>query len=513
MKADRYATASPPASSGGVEGHRLIIIGAGFAGLGAAHRLKQAGEHDFIILERADDVGGVWRENRYPGCACDVESHLYSFSFAPNPNWTRHFSPQPEIWAYLQDCANRFGLVSHLHLNEGVSALQWDEGAGEWAVETTRAKYRARLVVAAFGFLSEPAIPNLKGIEDFRGRVFHSATWPADFDPRGCRVAVVGTGASAIQLVPAIQPQVARLHVFQRTPPWVIPRPDGPISPRARRLYRMLPLLQKAVRLKIYVQRELFVLGFRHPALMKATQRAALRHLDESIQDSDLRRRLTPNYIMGCKRILLSNDFYPSLVQPNVEVVTAGIREVVAEGIVGSDGTCREVDTIIFGTGFQTVDPPFPHSVRGRDGRTLAEAWADSPKSYMGTTVSGFPNFFIMPGPNTGLAHSSVIYMTEAQIEHMLRVIKLMQKRRYDIVEPRASAQQRFTDEMDREMQGTVWTAGGCQSWYLDRTGRNSTLWPGYTFAFRRRAVRLQERDYEWRRAAERTQVQREVRS
>jgi cation diffusion facilitator CzcD-associated flavoprotein CzcO len=488
----------------GVEGserHRIVIIGAGFAGLGAAHRLEQAGETDFVILERADDAGGVWRENRYPGCAVDVESHLYSFSFALNPNWSRHFSPQAEIWDYLRDCVRRFGLAPHLRFNERVVHMAWDEAAGEWAIETNLGAYRAQIVVAAFGFLSEPAVPHLEGIEAFQGRVFHSAHWPAGFDLAGRRVAVIGTGASAIQIIPAIQPQVDRLYVFQRTPAWVMKRGDRPNSPRAMAAFRRFPILQKAARLKIYLQREILVLGFEHPGIMKFAERDARRHLEKSIRDPKLRERLTPHYTMGCKRILLSDDFYPSLTQPNVELVTAGIREVTASGIVTTDGACRMVDTIVFGTGFQVGDPPFPRCVHGVGGRTLAETWAGSPKATMGTMIAGFPNFFLMPGPNTGLGHNSVIYMTEAQIEHMLRVIRMMKRRGDDIVEPRAGAQERFVAWEDRALRGTVWNKGGCKSWYIDETGRNSAMWPGSTLAFRWRALRPNAADYEGRRA------------
>ena len=431
-----------------------------------------------------------------------ISNHTFIRSrCALNPDWTRRFSPQTEIWSYLQDCAHQFGLMPHLRFNESVMQMTWDEAAGEWAIDTNRGQYRARLVIAAFGFLSEPAIPRLEGMGTFEGQVFHSAQWPAGLDPRGLQIAVIGTGASAVQLVPAIQPEVARLYVFQRTAPWVMKRGDHAISPRAQRLYRGLPLLQKAMRLKIYLQREILVLGFKHPGIMKVAQRDALHHLEQSIRDPQFRKRLTPQYVMGCKRILLSDDYYPSLAQANVELVTAGIQGVTATGIVTTDGACREVDTIVFGTGFEVGDPPFPRCVHGTGGRTLAEAWSGSPKAYMGTMVAGFPNFFILSGPNTGLGHNSVIYMAEAQIEHVLRLLKNMKRRGYDIIEPRTGAQSRYVGEMDRAMRGTVWNAGGCRSWYLDRNGRNSAMWPGSTLSFRWRALHVQERDYEGRRA------------
>ena len=479
---------------------QVAIVGSGFGGLATAHYLKQAGVHDFLILERAGDVGGVWRDNSYPGCACDVQSHLYSFSFAPNPDWSRAFSPQAEIFAYLKRCAQDLGLMPHVRLNHEVKQARWDEASATWRIQTNQGEVRAQHLVGAFGSLSDPLIPKLPGVEAFKGEVFHSANWPQSFNPKGKRIAVVGTGASALQFIPAIQPNVARMHVFQRTPPWVLPRHDGPISARARALFRKLPWLQRLARAQVYVHREALALGFLHPRFMARTQAKALRHMHAAVKDPVLRRKLTPDYTLGCKRILISNTYYPSLAQANVEVVTEGVKQVTADGIVGQDGVCRPVDAIIYGTGFQTKDLPFTHLIHDGNGRSLASAWQGSPQAYMGTTVHGFPNLYLLHGPNIGLGHTSVVYMLEAQAKHIVGVVKLAQARGYDAVEPTASAQQRFLTRIEKMMRGTVWVAGGCESWYLDETGRNSSIWPGFTFSYAQAASQVTERDYAWRR-------------
>lgn len=484
---------------------KILIIGTGFGGIATAWHLKQAGEHDFVILERKGDVGGVWRDNGYPGCACDVQSHLYSFSFAPNPDWTQHFSPQPEIHAYLQKCARDFGLMPHIRFHHDVTRLDWKENAGEWVVQTSQGEFHAQHVVGAFGVLSDPEIPRINGIENFKGQVFHSATWPKDFDPKGKRVAVVGTGASALQFIPAIQPDVARMHVFQRTPPWVMPRHDGPIHAVTRLAYRHVPKLMQAERLRLYTQRESFVLGFRHPRLMKQAQKTALAHLNGAVKDPALRAKLTPDYTLGCKRILISNTYYPALAQGNVDVITDGVATVTPDSVIGQDGVERKVDTIIFGTGFKTRDLPFANYIHNDKGQTLSEAWAGSPKAYMGTTVHGFPNLYLLHGPNIGLGHTSVIYMFEAQAQHIVGVVKLADRKGVDIIEPSAAAQQKFLAKIEKDMKGTVWVAGGCSSWYLDSTGRASQLWPGFTFAYRKLATQIDEQDYAGRRAGVRT--------
>ena len=349
------------------------------------------------------------------------------------------------------------------------------------------------------GPLSEPSIPALPGLERFEGTTFHSATWDHDHDLDGERVAVIGTGASAIQFVPQIQPRVGRLHLFQRTAPWIMPRPDRPLKGWERRLYRAVPAAQLLMRAGIYWARESFVLGFRHPRAMRWAQRLALRHLHHQVRDPELRRKLTPSYRMGCKRVLISNDYLPALGRENVEVVTDAIREVRERSIVGADGSEREVDTIIFGTGFHVTDMPAAERVRGRDGRTLAEMWDGSPQAHLGTTVAGFPNLFFLVGPNTGLGHNSIVFMIESQCNYVLDALRLMEAEGAAELDVRPEAQAAYNARLQERMRGTVWTSGGCASWYLDARGRNTTLWPTFTWPFRERTRRLDPAQYELR--------------
>ena len=478
---------------------RVAIVGAGFGGLGTAIRLRQRGMDDFVILERAGEIGGTWRDNSYPGCACDVESHLYSFSFDLNPDWSRAFSPQPEIQEYLRRCAARHGVMPHVRLSHEVLDARWDDAAAHWRIRTTRGDWTASVLVLAQGALSDPSIPALPGLERFRGTVFHSARWNHAHDLAGERVAVIGTGASAIQLVPAIQPVVGKLSLFQRTPSWIIPRHDRAITATERRLFRRLRPLQRLLRLWLYLRHELFLVAFRHPRIARLVERYALRHLRASVPDPALRAKLTPRYTIGCKRILLSNDYLPAVTQPNVELVTEGIAEVRADAIVDGAGAVHPVDTIILATGFQPTTPPLAYHVHGRDGRTLADAWEGSPKAHAGTTFTGFPNLFMLMGPNTGLGHSSVVYMIEAQIAHVLGALDEMRRRGAAAIEPRPEAQAAWLAYVERKMRGTVWVAGHCASWYLDATGRNSTLWPDFTWRFRRRVARFRPAEYEMR--------------
>ncbi len=476
--------------------HDIAIVGSGFSGLGMAIRLKQEGMNDFVVLERADEVGGTWQANTYPGCACDVPSHLYSFSFAPNPGWTQTYSPQPEIWSYLRRCADTFGIRPHLRLGCAVESATWLAAERRWELETSQGTIRARVLVAGMGPLTEPRIPDIPGLDDFEGDVFHSARWNHDADLAGKRVASIGTGASAIQYVPAIQPVVEQLHVFQRTPPWVMPHSNRPISRHEQRLYRALPFLQRLMRGGIYATREMLVLGFVFsPRLMKVVERIARKHLERQISDPELRARVTPDYTIGCKRILPSNRWYRTLGKPNVELVTDGVSEVRARSIVAADGSEREVDAIVLGTGFQVTDIPAAQRIRGRGGRLLDDVWQGSPRAHLGSTVEGFPNLFFLLGPNTGLGHSSMVYMIESQIAHVMGALQLMRERGAATIEVRADAQDRYNAALERRLGGTVWNTG-CASWYLDRTGRNATIWPDWTWRFRRRTARLDPAEY-----------------
>jgi cation diffusion facilitator CzcD-associated flavoprotein CzcO len=476
----------------------IAIVGTGFSGLGMAIRLKQEGRDDFVVLERGSEVGGTWHYNTYPGCACDVPSHLYSYSFAPNPEWSQTYSPQPEIGAYLRRCADEFGIRPHIRLNTSVEAAEWLEDEGRWRIDTDKGEVLARVLVAGLGPLAEPKFPDIPGLESFEGNAFHSARWDHDHDLTGERVASIGTGASAIQLVPSIQRDVAKLHVFQRTAPWIFPHGNRPIRDWERRLYRRVPLAQKLVRGGVYAMRELAVLGFvKRPELMRVAERMAKRHMRSQISDPELLEKVTPDYTIGCKRILPSNRWYRALGKENVELVTDSIAEVRPHSIVTADGVEREVDTIIFSTGFHVADMPVGAMVRGRGGQTLDDLWQGSPRAHLGSTVPGFPNLFVMLGPNTGLGHSSMVYMIESQIAHVLGALREMDRRGSAAVEVRAEVVDRFNTRLEEQLDGTVWNTG-CASWYLDDTGRNATLWPDWTWKFRRRTARFDPNNYEF---------------
>ena len=474
----------------------VAIVGSGFSGLAMAARLKRSGREDFVILERAREVGGTWRDNTYPGCACDVPSHLYSFSFAPNPEWSSTFSPQPEIGAYLRRVADDEGLRPHVRFGCEVEGADWDPAAKRWRLQTSSGELSARVVVAAAGPLSEPKLPDVPGLRDFKGRVFHSASWDHDHDLSGERVAVVGTGASAIQFVPEIQPRVGQLHLFQRTAPWVLPRRARSLTRAERALYRRVPAAQRLMRKAIYWAREGFAIPILNARLSKHTRVLGLGHLRRQVPDPELRRKITPDYAPGCKRILISDDYYPALGRDNVEVVTEGVAEVREHSVVGADGSEREVDTIIFGTGFHVTDLPIAGRVRDGEGRSLAERWDGSPSALRGTTVAGYPNLFFLLGPNTGLGHNSVVYMAEAQVDYVLQALELADRSGAAAIEPTAEAERAWNEGVQRGMQGTVWTAGGCESWYTDSKGKNTTLWPDFSYRFRRELADLEPAEY-----------------
>ncbi|MEU3631647.1 flavin-containing monooxygenase [Streptomyces fradiae] len=492
-----------PDVRGDVREHvRVAVIGSGFGGLGAAVRLRREGITDFVVLERSDAVGGTWRDNSYPGCACDVPSHLYSFSFAPNPDWPRTFSGQPHIRAYLEHVTDTFGLRPHLRLNHEVLSARWDAGALRWEIATSRGALTADVVVSATGPLSDPRIPDVPGLDGFReagGKVFHSARWDHDYDLTGKRVAMIGTGASAIQIVPAIQPKTSRLTLFQRTPPWVMPRVDRAVTGAERWLHRQLPFTGKARRGLLWGIRELQVGAFtKRPEALGLVEALARANMHRAIKDPALRARLTPTYRIGCKRILLSNDYYPALARPNVDVVAAGLAEVRGRTAVGADGSEAEVDAIVFGTGFHVTDMPIADRVVGADGVTLAEAWKDGMEALRGATAAGFPNWMTIIGPNTGLGNSSMILMIESQLNYLadyMRRLDLLGEGR--ALTPRPAAVAAWNRRVQARMERTVWKSGGCDSWYLDANGRNTTLWPGTTSEFRRETRSVDLGEYE----------------
>ncbi len=489
------ATAPSPTRS--VRDVGVAIIGSGFAGLAMAIALKNRGERDFVVLERADEVGGTWRDNTYPGAACDVQSNLYSFSFAPNPDWPRSYSEQPEIQAYLESTTDRFGVREHCVFGADVTSARWDDAARRWHVRTTAGEFRARVLVSAAGALADPTYPDIPGLDTFAGTVMHSARWDHSHDLAGERVAVVGTGASAIQVVPAIQPVVDSVAVYQRTPAWVVPRTDHPVTPLMRRLYRFVPGLQKAVRAGLYLLREFLVIGLaKRRRFLKPVGRLARAHLHRQVRDPKLRTALTPDYTIGCKRILISNDYFPAVAAPNAELVTAGIAEVRPRSIVTTDGVERPTDTIVLATGFHVTDLPIAEKICGRDGRSLAEVWADGMVTNRSAAVAGFPNMFLLVGPNVGVGHTSMVYMIESQVAYVDSALRAMADEGLEVLETTPQAQEAYRDLIAEKSKDTVWLAGGCASWYLDKHGHNTTLWPDFTFRFRKLTKTLDRENY-----------------
>ncbi len=467
---------------------RVLVVGAGFGGLGTAIRLRQHGELDYAVIDKGAEVGGTWRDNTYPGAACDVPSQLYSFSFAPNREWSRSFSPQPEIQAYLRRVAGESGVLDRFWFGTALREARWDDASSCWQVVTSAGELRADVLVTASGGLSEPRMAQIDGLGSFAGDLFHSARWDHDVELTGKRVAVIGTGASSIQIVPELAKQVAHLDVYQRTAPWVIPRRDRAYSRLERLALRHLPGLRRLYRTAIYWTRECYVPGFTlDPRLAAPARKAALHNIAKAIDDPQLRARLTPSYALGCKRVLISNDYYPALARAHVDLVSDPVAKVTPTGIVTADGTERPVDAIVVATGFHATEPPIAAHLTGRDGRTLAEVWAaEGMAAYKGTTVHGFPNLFQVVGPNTGLGHSSMVLIIESQIAYVIDALATMRRRRLASVQPRAEAQRRWNADLQRRMRRTVWSSGGCSSWYLDSHGRNTTLWPRATFVFRR---------------------------
>ena len=474
----------------------VLVVGAGFAGLGAAIKLRQAGFHDFAVIEKSDRVGGTWRDNTYPGCSCDVPSTVYSFSFALKPDWSRAFAEQPEIQDYLEQVTREYDLDRTIHFGTELLDAQWSEQEQRWNIDTSQGRYSARVLIAGAGPLHEPNLPSVPGIDSFEGTVFHSARWKHDHDLNGKRVAVIGTGSSAIQFVPMIQPQVAQMYLFQRTAPWVIPKFDRKIADGEKALYERVPGAQWLVRQLLYHTLELVQLAQRRPRVMERIQRVAALHLKRQVKNPELRAAVTPHFTLGCKRLLLSNTYYPALQQPNAELVPHAVNEITPRGVIGADGVEREVDTIIFGTGFHVTDPPIAEHVRGADGRSMAETWKGSPRAYLGTSVTGFPNFFQLIGPNTGNGHTSAIVLIEAQLNYVLGALKTLRRRGLASVELKRDVQDSYNARVQEALAGTVWNAGGCRSYYLDRNGTNSTIYPWTTIDLRRRTARFREDEY-----------------
>jgi cation diffusion facilitator CzcD-associated flavoprotein CzcO/acetyl esterase/lipase len=478
---------------------RIAIVGAGFGGIGLAIRLKGEGFQDFTILEKADGVGGVWRANTYPGAACDVPSHLYSFSFEPKPDWTRRYSPQQEILEYLEGCVARHRLEPHIRFGVEVARADFDADAAVWRVTTTEGEeIEADVLVTATGQLSLPATTRIAGTERFSGAIFHSAQWDHDLDLAGKRVAVIGTGASTIQIVPAIAESVAQLDVYQRSAPYVIEKRDRAFRGWEKRLFRLFPPARLYQRFKEWLFFELFVSAFNQfKPLGRLGVQLFERNLERQVSDPELRRALTPDpdHVLGCKRVLISADYYATFERPDVELVTQGVRELTERGVVAEDGTERPTDVVVLSTGFQTTRFLAPMEIRGEEAVDLNEVWRDGAKAYLGMTVAGFPNLFVMYGPNTNLGSGSIIYQLESQMNYIVDATRRLATEG-GALDVRREVQRAFDREVQERLSTSVWQTG-CSNWYVDENGRDSQNWPGFTLEYRRRTRRLDPRDYQ----------------
>lgn len=477
----------------------VVIIGSGFGGLGMAIQLRKAGIHSFLILEKADRVGGTWRDNTYPGAACDVQSHLYSFSFEPKHDWSRKFGRQAEIHAYMEHCVAKYGLAPHLRFNAEVTAACFEESSGKWVINLRSGeRLRSNVLITATGQLNQPAYPSLRGIETFTGKTFHSAQWDHDYDLTGKRVAVIGTGASAIQFVPQIAPKVKSLKLFQRSAAWVISKPDRPFKSWEQALFDRLPLADRAYRSLIYWKNESRALAFtRFDRLLDLFALEARALAWRYVKDPAKRKKLIPDYRIGCKRILMANDWYPALSQDHVDVITTGIERIEKNAVLTADGMRHEVDAIIYGTGFKATQFLSPMKITGRRGLELNDAWRDGAEAYKGISVAGFPNLFMLYGPNTNLSHSSIVFMLESQIHYVLLCLHNLKRAGAVFMDVKPARQQSYVAGLQARLAKSVW-ASGCTSWYTTASGKNVANWPGFTFAYRHITRRLERGDYEF---------------
>ncbi|MFB8004284.1 NAD(P)-binding domain-containing protein [Nocardia sp. NPDC056000] len=483
----------------------VIVIGAGFAGLCVAIMLRRKGIDNFVILEKAQEVGGTWRENTYPGAACDVMSLMYSFSFAPNPNWTRGYAGQAEILEYLREVTERFDLRRSICFGAEVVSERFDDDSDTWTVTTTDGVERtARVIIAGTGPLHIPQVPDIPGAESFAGNSFHSARWDHSVDVTGRRVAVIGTGASAVQFTPPLAERAAHVDVFQRTPSWVLPKLDRPITAAERAAYRMVPGLRKLVRGGIYFSHEALTGAFLNPKYMPVVRAVAKTQLRQQVRDPELRARLTPEYEIGCKRMVMDNGYYPALQRENVELVTAAITEITETGIRTADGVEHPADVIIYGTGFKVVDKTDDQTLIGANGQTIQQLWRDGPQAYLGLATYGLPNYFLLMGPNTGVGNQSIVFIIEAQARYIVALLAAMRAREATRVEVKSHVQQQFNRDLQRRSRGTVWTTGGCRSWYLDSDGVNRAIWPGSTLDYWRRTRTPRLADFEFTRPEDR---------
>ena len=484
-----------PEPTAQAEGHvyEVVVVGAGFAGVGAAIALKQMGA-DFRVLEKASEIGGVWRDNTYPDCGCDVPAALYSYSFAANPRWSRLFAKQAEIKAYTFDTARQFQVLDHIQLNTAMQEARWDAATGCWHLETNRGLLRARFVVMACGPMHVPTQPAIPGSETFTGKQFHSSQWDHGCELTGQRVAVIGSGASAIQFVPEIAKQVAHLTLFQRTAPWVLPKMDAPISAAWQQRFARWPWLQALLRKALYLQFEVLNSGLRYPFFVQRLQRAGLNNIARSVKDPELRKQLTPNFALGCKRILQSNTWYRALAQPHT-TVRSGVREIQGRRIIDSEGHSAEVDVLIFATGFEVANPPIAQHIVGASGQRLADLWQGSPQAYLGTMVPDCPNLFLTLGPNL-YTFSSAFVMIEAQLQFIRAALTTARRENLATIAVNPRQLAHYNRQVQSALQRTVWNSG-CASYFLDRHGRNSTNWPWTTLYMRWRLKRFRMAEFD----------------
>ncbi|WP_158854579.1 flavin-containing monooxygenase [Saccharothrix deserti] len=463
----------------------IVIVGAGLAGICAAINLLKKGVRDFVILEKASGAGGTWRYNTYPGSACDVVSNMYSYSFAPKADWESTYAGQPEIQRYVEEVFDTYGLGRVTRFDTEVLSYTYDDATDRWQVQVAGGEVLTpRVVIAGIGALHNPNIPKFKGAETFAGEIVHSARWNPDLDLTGKRVAVVGVGSSAVQIVPAIAGQAAHVHVVQRTPQWVLPKPNRPFSRFERFLFRVLPVSQKVYRNVAYWSHELAIIAFMHPPLLKVFKAVSLRTLRKQIPDPELRAKLTPDYTIGCKRILLTSDYYPALMRDDVTLVDSGIAEFEVTGFRTENGEFHEADVVILATGFATDNRLAEERITGRGGLTIQEAWRDGMRAHLGTTIAGFPNFFLMMGPNSGGGSQSILFVIEAQAHYIAQCVRMMRAAGARSLEIRADVEREFNKRIHAKLARSVWNSGGCDSWFLDRSGQNRQAWPGSSVSY-----------------------------
>lgn len=472
-----------------------IVVGAGISGIAAAYKMNQAGYHDYLVLEKADRVGGTWRDNNYPGCGCDVPSALYSFSFSPSHQWSHLFAKQPEILSYLEDVAQKFDLNKKIEFNHEIISAKWNELKAVWDLNTSKGGYQAKTVIFATGPITEPSLPKLKGIETFKGEMFHSARWNHDYDLTGKRVAVIGTGASAIQFIPQVQPLAKVLYVFQRTAPWVLPKADLDLNDTAKNVIQRFPLIQQTWRNSIAQILNGINFGLRHPAVLKPINVLSRQLLRLQIKDDQLRKDVTPNFDIGCKRLLFANNYYPALQQDNVSLIPHGLVEIEGNTVISANGERHDVDVIIWGTGFEVSHPPIGQRVYDVDGKLLAERWkGSSPEAYLGTSIANLPNAFLVLGPNI-LVYDSFIGIAEAQINYIVDGLVKMKAQNIKKLTIKHDVLSKHNHLLQKHLKTTVFNSGGCKSYYLDENGRNFAAWPWSLKALKRQ-LRVMDLDH-----------------